>query len=212
MNAPFLLALVGVQEDKDYDRAVAVLAKAKLVEAMQINALQRLRTVYLQRCVENIGASASVCSSLSLFRAIAELLPPRPVAHDSQARKGVLVSLENRFKLVTLFFDDLKRFKQDASAALDAVPIPQRNDAVVSPASKVPFLQQIRDRLSFLGFFLSESLVPVTIEHVDKLWGLCVADGSRLTPQEQDVVLEVRDGVYCEKWACWGCTLAGPCV
>ena len=67
----------------------------------------------------------------------------------------------------------------------------QRNDTPVG-VSRAPFLQQIRDRLAFLGFFLSESMLPVTVDHVDRLWGLCAADGHRLTAQEQDVVLEVR--------------------
>ncbi len=129
------------QEDKAFEPAVSALAKTKLVEAMQMHLLQRLRVPYMQRCVENIGASASVSSSMAVFRSISELLPPRPVGHDLTSRKSVLTTLETRFKVVTLFFDDLRRFKDDARTAFETVPVAQRNDAAVSAASRVPFLK-----------------------------------------------------------------------
>jgi hypothetical protein len=102
--------------------------------------------------------------------------------------------LETKYKVLSLFFDDLKRFKGDAAVAMVAVAPALRNDWV-APGGSVPFLQQLRERLLFLGFFLAESMIPFTVEHVGTLWGLCVRHPSALTDQERDVVLEVSLGI-----------------
>jgi hypothetical protein len=62
-------------------------------------------------------------------------------------------------------------------------------------------VQQIRDRLSFLGFLISESGLSFGEDSVRKLWDSCVVVGAAVTVQETEVVLQVRAWLGCASLA-----------
>eukprot|EP00124_Ichthyophonus_hoferi_P002249 Ihof_evm1s146 gene=Ihof_evmTU1s146 len=177
---------------------VANLALNSIVELVSTPALESFRMELLRR---GIYAVDNHTSSPEHLEAMMKVLNTFPTGSKS-GKKNQLSSLtktvcllEKKYNLLTTVISDLEYYKSKARAILNRKQVQKKkkfeayggdspeisneiinNTILTDDETGRPHLQQVKVRLRFLEFLLTQTPLVLHQEQVDKLWQLCMTE------------------------------------
>jgi ubiquitin C-terminal hydrolase len=178
-----------VQDKSPVSSVIAKKAFEHLIALLSAPEYQSQRQIYIDSCVTNISNSTSVPVSLELIQKILSGLPKK------RQRKAIIETIEQRRKLLRIFFQDLVKYKQlaikraeDEKSKVKGTIDLNKMHCDYYKRSKWTHLEQIRLRLQFLNFIQSNSHLVLNMEQVDTLWDCLITQA--LTPEEMETTFQ----------------------
>jgi hypothetical protein len=116
----------------------------------------------MEHCVSNLKGHKSVLRSLEVLRKILETFP-RSQFSDGVAMSTIIEQLESNYQFLDLFFEDLSFFKEITT-------LPSNSPISSSTSFTWKIVSDLKARLTFLQFLLSEATLDLEQKHIDVLW------------------------------------------
>ncbi|ETO14021.1 Ubiquitin carboxyl-terminal hydrolase family protein [Reticulomyxa filosa] len=182
-----------VQDDSSVDDKLVNEAKNLLKDVLNLYYSRELRLPTLMKCASNLTEHKSVVSSLQILEKILELYPTSATATDDMDRWTVVEHLNSEFKLIQNFFEDINYFKEKAHAKAkelrkvcesDTEYFAMINQMKCINGARFTFLDEIKERLSFLDCILEQSHIRLKKQHIDIIWDAMIVNC--LTPEERE--------------------------
>jgi len=150
---------------KSFENMLALLALQDSVSQRYINLGQRactnlIRQIYMDHCMNNINQGKSVPQSIELLQKILDEFPAK-----KRKRATTIEALDQKYKILKIFFQDVVRYKQEVSEKLQKEQAKNKNIDVnkihvdKSKYTHLTHLDQVQLRLNFLSYLRANSSV-----------------------------------------------------
>ncbi|KAH3743698.1 Ubiquitin carboxyl-terminal hydrolase 34 [Pelomyxa schiedti] len=146
---------------------------------------KKQKPVFVERCIENLRNHVSVPQSLLLLQKITG----EPEYYSKKVNPIVseeLVSLEKRYNLLALFFQDLKFWQDRVIEAASHHPAEKLLNTQM-PGTKKTFSEHLQERLAFLQFVIVNSPIVLEKPHIEEYWDTLIT---------RSVVLQEKDFAF----------------
>ncbi|KAL6065920.1 USP domain-containing protein [Balamuthia mandrillaris] len=156
-----------------------------LSELLKMEICAPIRSHYTERCAENLLKKTSVPQSLKLMIKIIE-------THPKKGRKKALEALDKKHRLMSAFFEDVKEYKEltkGCKVGKNGI-VKLKKDSSKSSNHQKPlrprftYIEEIKTRLEFLEFVLTNSSISLSAAQVDVLWDCFITNA--LIPEERE--------------------------
>ncbi|ETO28198.1 hypothetical protein RFI_08932 [Reticulomyxa filosa] len=194
-----------VQDETCANEKLETQAQNLLKEVLSAYCSKEFRLKILVKCVDNLSEHKSVVSSLHVLERVIDIYPLSTEVGEQPDRWGVVQYLDKEFSMMKKFFEDIKYFKEQATAKAKAIrdsreqkEMDEEYFSIINQMkdSKCIYLEEIKQRLEFLDLLLNKSNIRLKKDHIDIIWDIMVVNC--LTPQEREEVFKwfqkVMDG------------------